>query len=99
VHYPWRRPAQLPPIPPLTETYIIPAEVRKVYVEISPYFDVQVGRNENWVLGADTSQGGLRVIFTRRGVMTSLQAVRDGKDITRALNGDIKKAIGFLSPK
>lgn len=99
MRYSWRRPAQLPPVPPLIETYIVPAEVRRVYREIAPHFDVQIGRDENWVLGADTVGGGLRINFTRRGVMTSLQAVRNGRDITRTVNGDLKKAIVILSLK
>lgn len=95
-----RKEVVLPPVPPLRDTYIIPAGVREVYTEIVAHFDsVQVGRDDHWVLGADTAQGGLRIFFSRKGVMESLHAVHHGRDITRAVHGDVAKAVSMLNAR
>ena len=85
---------RLSPIPSLPERCIIPAGVYQAYSEISRHFnEVQVGRDESWVLGADTDRGSLRVVFSRSGVMESLQAMQGGKDISGILNGDLGMAL------
>ncbi len=95
-----RREVRLPPVPPLTDTYIIPAGVHKIYNEISTQFDaVQIGREDHWVLGADVPQGGIRIFFTRKGVMESLRAVHNGKEITHIVQGDLEKAMDLLSSR
>ncbi len=88
---------RLPPVPSLPDRCLIPVSVHKVYSEISQHFDVvQVGRNESWVLGADTDRGSLRIFLSGEGVVRSLRAVHGGKDITDTVNGDLGMALHLL---
>ena len=86
------------PIPSLPDRCLIPVGVLRAYSEISQHFsEIQVGCDESWVLGTDTDRGSLRVVFSRNGVMRSLQAVQGGKDISGILNGDLGMALDMLS--
>lgn len=73
-------------------------DVRRAYSLLSESFDaVEVGRrNDRWILGANTDRGGIRIIFSGQGEMTSFQAVHNGRDISRAANGNLNRAVTLL---